>query len=313
MNRPASPPLWKVEARHAISLGDGRGMILRPLVAGDADAMEEFFAALSEREIYYFFGLEAEAARRLAEDVAHDPSYRLVAVCELGGSEQILGYVFLHWSDLELPPTFGICVRDGAQSAGLGRAMIDLLLASASASGVSRARLTVHPDNWRALRLYQRFGFRLVDEFINRHQQVKQYCMEADLLAPYASIDESLTVVPVGGLGVGCAAARVQHALARRTGRLPLILDRPGNTGCRVVYVVDLGSVDRFPIGVPAIPAAEDFEWVTALDERHLLLAGSGRSALERSVARYLASLTDEGETDETAPGFGGVRGHRDL
>jgi ribosomal protein S18 acetylase RimI-like enzyme len=308
----ANPPPWKVEPRRDLLLGDGRTVVLRPLLATDANLIEEFFGSLSEREIYYFYQLDADAARRLAHGVGRDPAYRLVAVGELGGSEKILGYLFLHWGDSELP-TFGACLRDGAQSAGLGRAMIDLLLASAAASGVSRARLTVHPDNWRALRLYQRFGFRLVDEFVNRHQRVKQYRMEADLLAPRPSIDDRLTIVPVGDVGVGLAAARLQNALAARTGRLPLLLDRPGRGASRVFFVVDLGSVNRFPIDGPALPATEDVAWVTALDARHVLLAGSGVPALERSVTRYLDRLAGEGNVDEATAGFRGVSGHRDL
>lgn len=308
----AIPPPWKVIPRQNLGLGDGRAVVVRPLAATDGDLIAEFFGSLGEREIYYFYQLDPDAARHLARDVGQDAAYRLVAVGEFGGSDKILGYVYLHWHDSE-PPTFGACLRDGAQSAGLGRAMIDALLTSAVASGVSRARLTVHPDNWRALRLYQRFGFRLVGEFVNSHQRVKQYRMEADLRAPRPSIDDRLTIVPVGDPGVGIVASRLQSALVARTGRLPLILDRPGHADSRVVYVVDLGLRDRFAIGMPIVPVAEAVEWATALDARHLLLAGDGVAALERAVDRYLDDLTIEGKVHEASAGLGGVRGHRDL
>ncbi len=281
------PPPWQVEPRREVRLGDGRSVVLRPLVPADENLVAEFFATLGERESYYFYPLDEAAARRLAREVEQDPAYRLVAMGEWDGQLRLLGYTYLHWHDAG-PPTFGICLRDGIQSAGLGRLMLEHLLTSAAASGIRHARLSVHPDNWRALRLYQRAGFRIVDEFVNQHQRVKQYRMRVDLLAPRPSVDDDLTIVPVGGIGVGLAAARLQEGLAARRGRLPLILDRPARPTAQVIYVTDLGSLDRFPPIEPHLPASEDLAWQVTLDARHLLLAGSGLPALQRAVAAYL-------------------------
>lgn len=165
--RNQTPPQWLVEQVRLVTLSAGEASKLRPLTAADADLMAAFFAGLTPREIYYFFALDEAAARRLATDAAQDPAYRLIATGVRDGQEAILGYMFLDWSWQEgAPPTYGACLREGVQSRGLGRAMIDHLLGSAARSGVERAQLTVHADNWRALRLYQRAGFRMTGEQI---------------------------------------------------------------------------------------------------------------------------------------------------
>ena len=283
----ARPPPWRIEAREH-HLGDGRAVMVRPLEPADAGAMAEFFAGLTEREIYYFFRLDEPEARRLATDAPRAPAYRLLAV----ERSRALGYAFLQWHG-DRPPNFGICLSDGAQSVGLGRALIGHLLDSAAASGVDRARLSVHPDNWRALRLYQRSGFRLVGDFVNEHQGRVQYRMETDLSAPGPAIDESLTVIPRGGLGVASSAARVQAALEARRGRLPLVLDRPARSDGEVVLVADLGP-ERTAWGHesgPARGAAGATEgWITRLDGRTTLVAGSGPDALARAAERYARS-----------------------
>lgn len=279
------PPRWRVEARHH-RLADGRTALLRPMARDDADAVARFFADLTAREIYYFFALDEAGAHRLATEVETAPAYRLLAV-EAG---RVLGYAFLQWNDDGRPPGFGICLSDGAQSAGLGRGLIEHLFDSAADSGVGRARLNVHPDNWRALRLYQRVGFRLVGDFVNRHQGVVQYWMEVDLTAPRPTIDESITVVPRRGPGVAQPAARVVAALEARRGRRPLVLDRPARPDSALVLVADLGA-ERTAWGHETGPpwdASEEGEgWIVRLDERTTLVAGGGPAALARAAERY--------------------------
>jgi ribosomal protein S18 acetylase RimI-like enzyme len=269
-------------------LADGRALELRPLRPGDADAIARFFAALTEREIYYFYALDEERARQLALDADRDPAYRLAAVDADGA---VWGYMYLQWNDDGRAPVYGACLRPGAQSAGLGRAMIACLLGSAAASGVPAARLSVHPDNWRALRLYQRSGFRLTGDFLNEQQGVRQYRMEVDLSQPPPLITDEVTVVPRGGLGLALPAARVQAALEAKLGRRPLVLDRPARPGGALVLVADLGP-EATPWGSTTGPAPEPSDgWSARLDACTELIAGNGPDALALAVDRYLAAL----------------------
>jgi len=263
---------------------------LRPVVSSDADRMADFFAALTEQEIYYFFSLDEDEARRLALDAARDPTYRLIAVDNTRAGELVLGYAFLQWHE-ESVPVFGIGLRGEAQSLGLGRALLRHLLSSAAVSGVGRVRLTVHPDNGRALRLYQRAGFRLVAERINTHQGVKQYRMEADLQATPPAILEGLTIVPLGGMGVGMAAARVQQAILEQIGALPLILDRPAQPNGLTIFVADLTVTAAVPgqAGEDSRRHGESGDaWIVSLDDSSVLVAGVGTAAVERATHRYV-------------------------
>jgi len=285
------PPRWQVPPNRMVTLSSGQHIIVRPVAVDDADRMVRFFAALTEQEIYYFFSLDEASARRLALEVASDPAYRLVAVGDLGGQQEVLGYIFLQWRDAG-PPEYGVCLHRSVQSGGLGRLMIEHLLKSAAASGVGRVHLTVHPDNWRALRLYQRWGFHVVGDFVNIHQGVRQYRMEADLHLPQPVMTEEVTIIPCNGPGTGPAAAHIQAAIQRKFSCQPLLLDRPARVGGRVIFVADFAA----PAGLPSTPAPSygsdqmtDAGWIASLDARRLLVGGAGRTGMERAARQYAA------------------------
>ncbi|HEV8636442.1 MAG TPA: GNAT family protein [Chloroflexota bacterium] len=278
-----------MEPARWLTLQDGRVVLLRRLTPADAEALAEFFASLTEREIYFFYARDADEARAIALHSERDRAYRLIAVARVGDEPRILGYFYLEWRDDETP-SFGACLRPGVQSAGLGRAMIDHLLTSAASSGVERARLSVHPDNPRALRLYQRAGFRVTGEFVNQHQGTPQYRMEADLQNPRPEIDPTLTIVPYGAPGAATIAADVQAGVLARTGRLPLILDRPATPSSRLLLVVNLARPPT-PWGDDEDRTGGDTGWVAALDRRHTLVAGVGLDPLREAARRYLRDL----------------------
>lgn len=298
------PPPWRIAPHVTVTLADGRSVVLRPVTVDDADRMAEFFGSLGEREIYYFFHLDKTAARQLALNVDQAPAYRLIALGMLGGCKQVLGYTFLHWQD-DGPPVFGICLRSDVQSHGLGWQMMDHLLTSAAASGVDRVRLTVHPDNWRALRLYQAAGFRIVDEFINQHQGVKQYRMEADLQSPRPRLSDECSILPSGGIGVGLAAADIQAAIERTLGWRPLILDHPPACGGRVIFVAELAMTpdSRAPTPV-AISSRTTMSvgWIVSLDMRHLLIGGTEPEAVRLAARHYTELVTASGPSGRRLP-----------
>ena len=54
---------------------------------------------------------------------------------------------------------FGIAVLQPFRGRGVARALIGMTLSAARAFGLQRIELTVHADNTRAMRLYERTGF----------------------------------------------------------------------------------------------------------------------------------------------------------
>ena len=283
---------WRVDPATA-TLRGGRDVLLRPVVAADAAGMADFFASLGEAEAYYFFALGEAEAGRLALEADQAPAFRLVAVGDLDGGSAILGYAFLRWGD-EDPPEFGVCLRPGAQAGGLGRILMGRLFGSARASGVRRAYLTVHPENARALLLYQRFGFVLVGEFVNDHQGVKQYRMEVDLATGPPALAEDVVVVAQGGVGIAGAASRVQGALEGLLGVRPPLAGRPpADGGGKCVLVSDLSAVPGASLDSPLLrsPGPGGTAWIVGLDPHRLLICGLGVESADRAARRYATLL----------------------
>ena len=284
---------WQERATRPLLLRDGHTLFLRSVMPGDADRMADFFSTLTEREVFYFFSLDTAAARGLALRAAADPAMRLIALDNQDGHERIAGYMFLDWADGSVP-TFGACLSEDMQSRGLGRTMMEHLLALASTSGIQRVRLTAHAENWRALRLYQRLGFRITGEMILERQGVKQYRMEVDLQQPQRETMDDLTLVVRGGLGVGLAAVRIQGALESLLGAQPLILDRPVRAEGYTIIVADLAALPEHPFETPASPVQQDplgLGWVRSLDARTVLVGGYGAAPVARATDCYVGLL----------------------
>lgn len=285
---------WQAGQRE-VTLANRRRAVLRPITTADADLIAEFFACMTPREIFYFFALDDAAARRLATEAAREQAWRLLAVSEEASGPRALGYMFLDWKKDDDTPVYGACLREDAQSSGLGRAMTDYLLTAAAAAGVGPVRLTVHADNWRALRLYQRAGFRVYDELMLQPQGSRQYRMRADLQTPRPPILAELVVVARGGLGVGLPAMQVQNTLEAALGQRPLLLDRPLHPEGRAIVIADLAAPADRAFETPAPPgllAGDGPGWLVSLDERRLLIGGIGPAAVARAARAYCALLT---------------------
>jgi len=96
----------------------------------------------------------ADAARRIARRGGRDVYALLLE------DGQAVAYGMLRgWDEGYAVPSLGIAVRTGAQSRGLGRAMMKNLHAEAGRRGSTVVRLRVHPDNSNARRLYESLGY----------------------------------------------------------------------------------------------------------------------------------------------------------
>ncbi len=147
------------------TLRDGRALTLRWLGSRDGEALAEFYQAIPP-EAYRFYRAHrltrAEALQRMAEQ-ADAPTF----VCLLAETPdaRIAGYAWYEWKDPDSPAsTFGICIRPGWQSGGLGRALMARLLEVAADLGPPRMELTVQLANAGAIALYTKMGFRIVGQ-----------------------------------------------------------------------------------------------------------------------------------------------------
>jgi ribosomal protein S18 acetylase RimI-like enzyme len=144
-------------------------VILRAARCDDVERILDYFESLGEtsRGFFHPHPFDRENAERICRDTSHC-WYRVVA--ESDG--RIVGFAwFAPWKDHECP-VVGIGISDDFQGRRLGGALMDALIAEAKRRGLPGLRLSVYPQNERALKLYTSRGFRIVG------QERKEHAME---------------------------------------------------------------------------------------------------------------------------------------
>ena len=100
------------------------------------------------------FGAEKWSAAMFWNELAQHRFYRIAR-----DDSGVIGYAGLSIMDAEEAWVQNIAVRRDAQQRGVGRALLETLLAEAAAQGVARVLLEVAVDNERAQRLYAGYDF----------------------------------------------------------------------------------------------------------------------------------------------------------
>jgi phosphinothricin acetyltransferase len=135
---------------------------IRPMVAEDWPAVEAIYAeGIATRAATF----ETEPPDYSAFDSSHHVEHRLVAVQD--GS--VVGWVAL------APTSSRACysgvaessvyVRESARGKGVGRALMEALLASADRGGIWTIWAGMFPENAASIALHERLGFRVVGRF----------------------------------------------------------------------------------------------------------------------------------------------------
>lgn len=144
-------------------------MKIRAMEPADADAVLRVYQAGLDGGNASF---ETEAPSWAAFDAGRLPEHRHVAIDDDG---PLLGWA-------AVTPVSGRCVYAGVvehsvyvdpagQGRGVGRALLDALIASTEAAGIWTIQSGIFPENEASLRLHARVGFRVVGvrERIGRH------------------------------------------------------------------------------------------------------------------------------------------------
>ena len=152
-------------AARALRTPDGREVRLRPADPDDAPAILAYLTRVGAETANLSFGAEGpptgeeEERAFLARVRASDNALFVLAECD----GEIVGAVSFQGGNRRRTRhvgEFGISVARAFWSAGVGRALLEALLAWAAAGGVVRKiNLRVRADNARAIALYERYGF----------------------------------------------------------------------------------------------------------------------------------------------------------
>src|ERR1700760_4886372 len=142
-----------------IALRDGGTARVRPVVPGDAPALKEFLAGLSEQSRwlrYFTMGVNLDAAARAASAGDRPEGYGLVVTT--GARERIGGHAVF---ELERPgrAEVAFAVADEMQGRGLATVLIAHLAQVASARGIDTFTAIVLPENRRMISVFRESGF----------------------------------------------------------------------------------------------------------------------------------------------------------
>jgi GNAT superfamily N-acetyltransferase len=167
-----------------LNTADGPEIVLRPLTHGDAEPLSGFLQGLSResRRFSTFPGHDLAAARELCDAIARydklrlvleeTPSGRVVGLLELSlgltpgdiARYRAAGIGLVEGADCRFGPT----LADDYQGRGVGTLVLPLVTDAVRRLGRSRIILWggVLADNARAVRFYQKNGFRQVGSFV---------------------------------------------------------------------------------------------------------------------------------------------------
>jgi len=148
-----------VDPESAVVLRDGSAVRIRPISPDDQGREQRFFAGLSERTRYQrFMQYLRELPPGMLERFTHIDPKREAALVALAADE-IVG-VGRYAPDAESGcAEFALVVADAWQRKGLGRHLLERLLAAARAAGYPCLLGRILDDNREMLELAARLGF----------------------------------------------------------------------------------------------------------------------------------------------------------
>jgi GNAT superfamily N-acetyltransferase len=157
---------------------------IRRLASGDAEALLRFYNGMSASSKRLFHPLgdqtDPDTCREIVE--ANMPAaperYDLIVTCR----NNVVGWCFL--MGLGGPePSLGLGIADAHQGRGLGRQLMERVMAWARGQRLPAVSLTVVHNNRVARRLYEHFGFVEVSQRVSEVDRLHYVDMRAELEA----------------------------------------------------------------------------------------------------------------------------------
>jgi acetyltransferase len=147
-------------------LPDGQEVVIRPIRPEDAPALRRAFKKLTPRDVRFRFfapmsDLSPALAARLTQ-IDYDREMALIALgVQAGGEEDGWGVVRIAADADNLCAEFAVVVRSDMQGRGIGRLLMDRILAYAGSRGIGEIWGNVLAENDAMLALARDLGFRV--------------------------------------------------------------------------------------------------------------------------------------------------------
>ena len=161
---PAAARSYPADAVEVRALADGQPLLVRPMVARDAEMLQDFVRSLSVHSRHQRFqsGLNELAPDLLARlmDIDYRRSMAFAAVLFQHGHKRMIGEArYAPALDGSGAADFAIAVADGWQRQGIGRLLLGHLLQYAGRNGIAHLQGDVLHGNAAMLGLARQFGF----------------------------------------------------------------------------------------------------------------------------------------------------------
>jgi acetyl coenzyme A synthetase (ADP forming)-like protein len=281
-----------------VILRDGSTLRLRPPVREDADAILEFFRALSEQSLYMRFHgfpslgpqvveqvLESDWAERgaLLGSLVEDSSERVVALA--------------NYARLRDPSVAeaAFAVADAYQRRGIGTRLVEQLAERAARHGIERFVAEVLPDNRRMIGVFEALGFEVTRELaggelevtfpIARTERFEERLAERDHVAVTASLRPFFQPRSVAVIGASRRRGTIGGELFRNIieadfagAAFPVNRDGDSVAGVRGYRSIDEipDPVDLAVLCVPAAAVLEAAEQALRAGVRALVVISAG-------------------------------------
>jgi acyl-CoA synthetase (NDP forming)/RimJ/RimL family protein N-acetyltransferase len=169
---PIPPAHWEAD----VVAADGGTVHLRPIRPGDAEALVQFHAGLSQRTRYlrYFSAYPRIPERDLYRFTHVDHHDRVALVAELGGEIIAVGRYERHPQADEAEVAF--VVADAHQGRGIGSVLLEHLAAAAREIGLRRFVAVVLAENVGMIRVFRDAGYET-----KRHVEHGEVTLEFDV------------------------------------------------------------------------------------------------------------------------------------
>lgn len=154
-------------AAHRWVAPNGTRILFRRICRGDVERMMAFVQGLSYATRYFRYGhgdarFSREHMARVCEDDGQG-SLHWLAVRDTPAGEEVLGSARIVFSEGSRTCELAIAVQDDWQSQGLGKRLVELLLAGARSAGQQEVRARILGTNRAMIHFMQSRGFAIVD------------------------------------------------------------------------------------------------------------------------------------------------------
>lgn len=147
-----------------VEIGGGTAVTLRPEAECDLEPVWSMFSSLSRDTLQFLpFPFTRKRVEGWFKSIDYEKHLPILGIIKLSEGYRVIASSTLSFHDTEVyrhKAVFGVTVHDDYQNLGLGTMLTRYMLVIAAAKGVKKVELDVVSHNLRAIRLYERCGFR---------------------------------------------------------------------------------------------------------------------------------------------------------